>query len=310
MENIPSDCNKKEYVQNLIKIVRDCRATKNKHMPAVCADVLTNYKEMCGSHPLLIQFENELRQTSNELGLNSCPNITRALGSSEKTKDNVDWQDSKTELDPNRVLTNEEIQRYAGFRGMLESAFKPKEEKEEVPQPPVRTTSGFLRQLDAIEFGGSQDTLKRIHQSPNSSEQPTNSFLGFGGMLTAAFGSQEKTSQHMLDKDPPKSTLFDWMKKKKDVSPIEFLGMLKDHLREARQQGKEILIVYYQELIRKLEHTLGITNPTVQRSLGFRGMLDAAFGTQHQERSLDTPNALNNTWGFLGMCEVAFNRQR
>ena len=156
-----------------------------------------------------------------------------------------------------------------GFLGMMESAYKStsEEEEEELLQPPVQALSGFQRQLEASEYGGSQITVQ------------------------SAIGSH------------------------KGISRIELLAMLKKRLAAVKKERKELLVIFYETLILDMERTLGIARQnstlTIQRSVGFRSMLDAAtHGSTETERNLDTPNALNSAEGFLGMAEVAFGGQR
>lgn len=161
------DCQKSEYIDNLIGLTKKAQTEGNKHMIRVYANELEKYKTLCGSHPLLEQFERQLSFTADKLGLSTCPAIQRALAPANQS--------------------TKPAQRSLGFGNMLDSAFGTLT-KEEPLQPPVGAMSGFQRQLECSEFGGSQNTLERIHQPPKSPER----LLGFGGMLTAAFGSQQQ----------------------------------------------------------------------------------------------------------------------
>lgn len=302
--NMLLDCQDRKYIEGVINALIDAETRGDKKRVTELAPILENYKQLCGDDPTLSRLERQIFSCANALGLTNCNIIQRALS-------------------PPKQTNEKPPQRLHGFRGMLDSAFGVST-NEEPPQSPVGATCGFLRQLEAAEFGGSENTLKRIHQLPNSPEQPTNRFLGFGGMLTAAFGSQEKTSKHMLPKDdtyisskPSKSEAFSWMRKKEDANSYDLLAILKNRLHAAREKGKSILVVYYEQLIQNLERRLGIAKrdsvPPVLLS-GFERMLYAStHGGSQVERNLGTPNvhpqgrnARNSGWGFLAMGEAAF----
>jgi hypothetical protein len=165
------DCQSSEYIENLIGLTKKAQTEGNKHMIRVYANELEKYKILCGSHPLLEQFERQLSFTAGKLGLSTCPVIQRALAPAN--------QPAKP------------AQRSLGFGGMLDSAFGTPT-KEEPLHSPVGAMSGFQRQLEASRYGGAQNTVQSTILSQKEKTVTRNVGMGFRAMLDAAFSTTNK----------------------------------------------------------------------------------------------------------------------
>lgn len=222
---------------------------------------------------LKMQYQHQTGEAKAHEPCEGCSPMTRELNPCVKCRATTSPQSQKQAT---------QQRRRNGFLGMAEEAFEsPKEEREEVPQSPSGAMSGFERQLEASRYGGSQHVVQAAIATYEEKLTNRNFGMGFGNMLTAAYGNEE---ERMLSKDnsyllakPTTNGTFSGMRKKKETSTIELLAVLKARLRAVRKEGKEILVVYYEGLIETLERNLGISKPTAERSFGFIRMAEAAF---------------------------------